>query len=81
MTADEQKLNVNIAIEAFLAELKPGSSLEIPNVGRLEYEHGRRLSYFSFRTGLLHVWDLPDPDETSVERMIEAYLVNIYMKK
>ena len=49
MIDDDQ--NVKLQIEAFLADLRPGARLEIPNVGQLEYQAGRRLTYFKYRTG------------------------------
>ena len=62
------------SIEEFLAKSPRGTSLKIPNVGRLEHLPDRRLTYFKYRTGELRVWEIPDPHELSIIRIIREYL-------
>jgi len=77
MTMDEDDQKVKTMIEDFLADLRPGAKLEIPNVGRLEYLAGRRLTYFKYRTGELRVWEIPDSHELSIMKMVQAYLAKL----
>jgi hypothetical protein len=74
---DVEDIGLKITIEEFLAKSQPGTSLEIPNVGRLEHLPGRRLTYFKYRTGELRVWEIPDPQELSVIEMVQACLVKV----
>jgi hypothetical protein len=71
---NNQAPNIKPIVEKFLADLKPGAILEIPNIGRLEYLPGRRLTYFRYRTGELRVWEIPDPHELSIVGIIQEYL-------
>jgi hypothetical protein len=72
---DDQDLKTTI--EEFLANIKPGDKLEIPHVGQLEYQAGRRLTYFKYRTGEPRVWELPDPNELSIIGIIQDYLARM----
>jgi len=74
---DDQEQIFKTMIEDFLADLRPGVSLEIPNVGRLEYLAGRRLTYFRYRDGVTTLWELPDPGEVSVTGIIREYLTRL----
>ena len=71
VTMDDQDQKFKSMIEDFLADLRPGAKLEIPNVGRLEYLAGRRLTYFKYRTGELRVWEIPEPHELSITSIIQ----------
>jgi hypothetical protein len=76
-----QDPNIRSMVESFLANLQPGAKLELPGIGWLEYQPGRRLCYFNYRTGLLRVWTLPDPNEESIVSLIESHLAELFMKK
>lgn len=74
---DEEDQKVKMMIEDFLANLKPGAKLEIPNVGRLEYMAGRRLTYFRYRDGVTTLWEIPNPRELSITSIIQKYLTRL----
>ncbi len=80
MNMSEQDTSIKKLVEDFLAAPKPGTSLEIPNVGRLEHLPGRRLSYLKYRTGELRVWEIPDPHELSIVGIIQEHLSKLYMR-
>ncbi len=77
MNMSDRDVSIKKLVEDFLAAPKPGTSLEIPNVGRLEHLPGRRLSYLKYRTGELRVWEIPDPGELSIVGIIQAYLTRL----
>ena len=74
---DDQDQKFKSTIEDFLADLRPGAKLDIPNVGRLEFLAGRRLTYFRFRDGVTTLWEIPDRNELSIVGIIREYLTKL----